>query len=45
MGLKLYMINTAKKPKHNVYISAHINTNFGQADFSEASLGYVYNFK
>ncbi len=44
MGLKLYLINTAKKPKHNVYISAHINANFGQADFSEASLGYVYNF-
>ena len=45
MGLKLYMINTAKKPKHNLYISAHINANFGQADFSEASLGYVYNFR
>ena len=44
MGLKLYLINTAKKPKHNVYISAHINANFGQADFSETSLGYVYNF-
>lgn len=44
MGLKLYLINTAKKPKHNLYISAHINANFGQADFSEASLGYVYNF-
>jgi hypothetical protein len=45
MGLKLYMLNTAKKPKHNLYISAHINANFGQADFSEASLGYVYNFQ
>ncbi|WP_375577993.1 acyloxyacyl hydrolase [Marivirga tractuosa] len=45
MGLKLYLINTAKKPKHNVYISAHINANFGQADFSEASLGYVFNIK
>ncbi|WKK80903.2 acyloxyacyl hydrolase [Marivirga arenosa] len=45
MGLKLYLINTAKKPKHNVYFSAHINANFGQADFSEASLGYVYSFK
>jgi len=45
MGLKLYLINTAKEPKHNIYLSAHINANFGQADFSEASLGYVYNFK
>ncbi|HET8859130.1 acyloxyacyl hydrolase [Marivirga sp.] len=45
MGIKLYLLNTAKKPKHNLYISAHINANFGQADFSEASLGYVYNFQ
>lgn len=45
MGLRLYLLNTAKKPKHNIYVSAHINANFGQADFSEASLGYVYNFK
>lgn len=45
MGLKLYLLNTAKKPKHNVYISAHINANFGQADFSEASIGYVYSFQ
>jgi hypothetical protein len=45
MGLKLYLINTAKEPTHNLYFSAHINANFGQADFSEASLGYVYNFR
>lgn len=44
MGLKLYLLNTAKKPKHNLFLSAHINANFGQADFSEVSVGYVYDF-
>lgn len=44
MGLKLYAINTKKAPKHNVYIAAHINSNLGQADFSELSLAYVYRF-
>ncbi|WP_340153529.1 acyloxyacyl hydrolase [uncultured Marivirga sp.] len=43
MGLKLYLINTAKNPRHNFYVATHINANFGQADFSEASLGYVLN--
>ncbi|MDH7444450.1 acyloxyacyl hydrolase [Aquimarina sp. 2201CG14-23] len=42
MGLKLYLINTNKAPKNNLFIAAHINANLGQADFSELSLGYVY---
>ncbi|NER15710.1 acyloxyacyl hydrolase [Spongiivirga citrea] len=41
MGLTAYLINTKKNPKHNVYLSAHLNANLGQADFSELSLGYV----
>lgn len=41
MGLKLYAFNTATMPKNNIYLSAHINANFGQADFSELSIGYV----
>ena len=40
-GLRGYLISTRKSPKHNVYLGAHINTNFDQADFSELSLGYV----
>ncbi len=44
MGLKYYLIGTAKKPEHNVFVAAHINSNLGQADFSELSLGYVYSF-
>lgn len=43
MGLKYYLIGTEKDPTHNIYFGAHINANLGQADFSEASLGYVYS--
>ncbi len=41
MGLNLYLFNTNKNPTHNVYMGAHINANFGQADFTEFNLGYV----
>lgn len=44
MGLKFYLFNTSKKPKHNVYIAPYINANFSKADFSEVTIGYVYNF-
>ena len=44
MGLNLYLINTNKMPKNNFFIGANINANFGQADFSEISLGYTYIF-
>jgi hypothetical protein len=45
MGLKYYLIGTKKAPRNNVFIGVHINSNLGQADFTEFSLGYVYNFK
>lgn len=44
MGLKYYLWTTNKAPKHNVFIGAHVNANFGQADFTELSFGYVYRF-
>ncbi len=44
LGLKRYAINTSKNPKNNLFLGAHINANFGQADFSELSIGYVYRF-
>lgn len=44
LGLKYYLINNRKTPKHNIYLGAHINANLGQADFSEVSLGYVRRF-
>ncbi|PHS61917.1 MAG: deacylase [Flavobacterium sp.] len=43
-GLKYYLINNEKKPKNNFYLGAHINSNFGEADFSEFSMGYIHNF-
>ena len=45
MGLKLYAINTSKMPKNNIYVAANINANFGQADFSELSFGFVHLLK
>lgn len=44
MGLKYYLYSNTSRPKHNIFVGAHINANFGQADFSELSFGYVYRF-
>lgn len=41
VGLRLYLFNTAKNPKHNFYVAPYLNANFGQADYSEITLGYV----
>ncbi len=45
MGMKYYLFGTKEFRKHNVFAAFHINSNLGQADFSELSLGYVYNFE
>lgn len=45
MGLNLYLFNTNNLPKNNVFLGAHINANFGQADFTAVSLGYVKMIK
>ena len=45
VGLKYYLINTARHPENNIFIGAYIDANFGQADFSEASIGFVHRFK
>jgi len=44
MGLKYYVFDTSKEPVNNIYFGIHINANGGQADFTDISLGYVYNF-
>jgi len=44
LGLKYYLFSTNDNHPYNFYIGAHINSNFWQADFNEASLGIVYNF-
>ena len=44
LGLKYYLIGTKKSPVNNLYFGVYLNSNLGQADFSEMSLGYVYSF-
>ncbi len=44
LGLKYYVIGQEKSPRHNFFISANLNANLGQADFSELSIGYVHGF-
>ncbi len=39
MGLNYYIIDPSKQPKTNVFLGASINANFGQADFSQLSIG------
>jgi len=45
LGLKYYLVNNNKTPKHNAFVGAHINANLGQADFTALTLGYVYRFE
>ena len=42
MGLNYYLFDNYANKRFNVKIGAHINANFGQADFSDASLGFTY---
>lgn len=44
LGLKYYLIGTQESPKNNLYFGVYLNSNLGQADFSEVSLGYVHSF-
>jgi Lipid A 3-O-deacylase (PagL) len=39
LGLNYYLIDPAKNTRYNVFAGADIDANFGQADFSELSLG------
>ena len=45
MGLNYYVINTENNPVNNLSIGAHINANFGEADFSEISIAYTHILK
>ncbi|MGK0385931.1 MAG: hypothetical protein ACI849_000536 [Patiriisocius sp.] len=44
LGIKYYLLGTLEQPKHNVFVGAHLNSNLGQADFTEVSAGYIYSF-
>ncbi len=41
LGLNLYLKNTSKNPQSNLALGAHINANFGKADFGELGFTYV----
>jgi len=41
MGLNYYLFDNYSGKKWNVRVGAHINANFGQADFSDVSAGIV----
>jgi hypothetical protein len=45
LGLKYYLLKTQYHPKNNFYFGAAINANFGEADFTEFSLGFVRTFR
>jgi hypothetical protein len=44
MGLKYYIFDTSREPVNNLYVGIHINANAGQADYTDISIGYIYNF-
>lgn len=41
VGLNFYLLDTSKSPKHNIYLGTQLHANFGQADFSGVSIGYL----
>ncbi|PCI96241.1 MAG: hypothetical protein COB15_11145 [Flavobacteriales bacterium] len=43
IGANLYLINTHKLPKHNLFIGAHIKANMAKADYTDLTIGYTYN--
>lgn len=43
LGLNVYLFDPAIV-RNNFFTGAHINANFGQADFSEISVGYSYRW-
>lgn len=42
MGLRLYLFNPYEYKKWQPFIGAHINSNFGQADFTSLNIGLLY---
>jgi hypothetical protein len=44
MGLNYYVFSPESKKNFNIKLGGHINANFGQADFSECSIGLIYIF-
>ena len=41
-GLNYYLFDPYKHPRNNIFMGAAVSANFGQAEFLELNLGYVY---
>ena len=41
IGGNIYLLNTHKNPKQNLFLGVHVNANWGTADFHGFTLGYV----
>lgn len=44
LGLNVFLFRFEEKRKLNPFFGTHINANFGQADFTDFSVGAVWNF-
>ena len=42
LGIQYYMKNTCTRFEKNLFVGVYIKTNFGQADFLETGLGYMF---
>lgn len=45
LGLNLFLINTNRLPKHNLFLGTYIKANLDQADFTAITIGYSYRIK
>lgn len=45
LALNYYLVHSEKNARINVYLSAALNANLGQADFSELSLGMIHTLR
>ena len=41
-GINYYLFDPYKHPRNNIFMGAAVSANFGQAEFLELNLGYVY---
>ncbi len=42
LGFQYYLRDAVLHPRHNIFIGWYVKTNFGQADFMELSMGYLF---
>ena len=42
LGFQYYLRDAVLHPRQNLFVGWYVKTNFGQADFMEVSLGYLF---